>query len=124
MPRRSRPEGSPTSLIADGNPSKSVRRFPLGSTIEMRPVCSAPVPVSETNKLLSCLRVAKAQPWAGISERFQHFSTDQIIKNNDRQECLSHCYFPVKRIKPVASRTSRSDPRNTGTDQVGAFASV
>jgi hypothetical protein len=45
------PEASITSFIAEGKASKSVRRFPSGSMMEMRPECSAVVPVSDTSKL-------------------------------------------------------------------------
>src|SRR5262245_55951193 len=45
------PDGSFTSFIAEGNPSRSVRRLPSGPMIEMRPECRATVPVSETSRL-------------------------------------------------------------------------
>jgi hypothetical protein len=44
------PFGVPTSLIPDGRPETKVRRFPLRSTIEIRPVFGAAVPLSATNK--------------------------------------------------------------------------
>src|SRR5580765_7273448 len=43
--------GSSTSLLPDGRPSRRVRRFPEGSTIEMRPLCGVAVPVSDTSTL-------------------------------------------------------------------------
>src|SRR5215468_1172320 len=49
------PDGSLTSLSAEGSPSKSVRRIPLELTMEMRPEPGAPVPASDTIKLLRCV---------------------------------------------------------------------
>jgi len=51
MKRPAGPEGSPTSLIPDGRPARSVRRLPPVSTMEMRPVFGVVVPVSETSRL-------------------------------------------------------------------------
>jgi hypothetical protein len=45
------PDGSLTSLLADGNPSRRVRRMPSVPTIEMRPLCRTPaVPDSDMRR--------------------------------------------------------------------------
>src|SRR5262245_61674161 len=51
MKRPAGPDGSLTSLIPDGRPSKSVRRLPRRSTMDIRPVFGTLVPVSATRRL-------------------------------------------------------------------------
>jgi hypothetical protein len=79
------PDGSPTSLIADGKPSIKVLRLPNESTIEIRPECEAVVPVSETSKLPWFV---KAEPSGSRNPTitFEHWANpDSESKNRLKQ---------------------------------------
>src|SRR5687768_12859773 len=79
------PEGSFTSLIADGKPSRSVRRLPSGSIIEIRPECNAMLPVSETSKLPWFVS-AEPSGWRRPVVTSEHWAEAVAVSENNKSE--------------------------------------
>src|SRR5688572_22290926 len=79
------PDGSLTSLIADGKLSRSVRRLPSGSLIEIRPECNAMLPVSETSKLPWFVS-AEPSGWRRPVVTSEHWAEAVAVSENNKSE--------------------------------------